>query len=434
MTSLRRRIASGTAASAASVGLLALAQIASVPILTTSWGLERYGIWIMLSTIPAYLALSDLGFAAAATSKMAAQFARNELDQMRCTFQSTWLLNTSLSGLVVILAIGAAWSLLPHFPSFFNERKVFLILVIYSTLVMNSRVWLGAFRASHNYVLGTLLYDGWLPLENLVAISAAYLGGDLVSSAVGMLSMRLLGSAIMWILLRQRLPWLSLNFGSASLKEMKGLAPPALGALAIPVALALNLQGSLLLAGLAISPAAAATLGAVRTVSRAAIQVVSVVNRATMPELAAAWATKRSDVFYRIVAMNFASLATILLPAAAIFAVFGRSIIQVWTHGAIDADAYFIWLMAIALPIHGYWYFALNLLLASNQHTKISLQLAILAGISLVPIFVMAKLLGINGIAATLVGFEVISAMLVTICFRRAYSSSKKSDVAVTVA
>lgn len=356
------------------------------------------------------------------------------MEQMRCTFQSTWLLNSSLSGLVVSLAMVGTWILLPHSPTFANEGVVFLVLVIYSVLVMNARVWLGAFRASHNYVLGTLLYDGWLPLETLVGVSTAYIGGDLVSSATAMLLMRLLSSVIMWILLRRRLSWLSLGFREASLKEMRELAPPALGALAIPIALALNLQGSLLLAGLAISPAAAATLGAVRTVSRAAIQVAAVVNRATMPELAAAWATKQSDVFHRIVAMNFASLAVILLPAATIFAIFGRIIIQLWTHGAIHADAHFVWLMALALPIHGYWYFGLNLLLASNQHTRISLQLAVLAGISLVPAFVMARLLGINGIAAVLLGFEIISAVLVTVSFRKAYRSSKESDVAVSVA
>ncbi|MCK1579616.1 hypothetical protein IVB03_08490 [Bradyrhizobium sp. 168] len=377
--------------------------------------------------------MSDLGFAAAATSKMAAQFAQNKREQVRCTFQSTWLLNSCISALVVIIALAVAFALLPSVSSLAGDRPVFLVLVIYSVFVMNARVWLGAFRATHNYVLGTLLYDGWLPLETLAAVSAAYLGGDLIASASVMLLMRFLSTLTMWLLLRRRLPWLSLDFRASSIKEVMELAPPALGALAIPVALALNLQGSLLLAGLAISPAAAATLGAVRTVSRAAIQVVAVVNRATMPELAAAWATKRTSVFRRLVAMNIGSLAVILLPAATVFAFFGRWIIQIWTHGAIDAGVSFIWLMAIALPIHGYWYFALSLLLASNQHTKVSLQLACLAGASLIPAFIMARLWGIDGIAATLLSFEIVAAIVVTLRFREAYYLSKKPDVAVTV-
>lgn len=424
MTTLRR-IASGTAASAVSVGLLALAQIASVPLLTSAWGLERYGVWVMLTTIPGYLALSDLGFASAATSKLTGQFAKNDRAQMKCTFQSVWLLNSALSLAVLVLAAAATWTVLPHFPSLYKERTVFLALTAYSALVMNARVWLGAFRATHNYALGTLLYDGWLPLEALVTLTVAHLGGDLVASAITMLCMRLLSSILMWVLLRYRLPWLGLGTDFASLDEIRRLASPALGALAIPGALSLNLQGSLLVAGFSISPVAAATLGAVRTVSRAAIQVVAIVNRATMPELAAAWALRRESLLKRIIAVNLGSVASILIPAAIVFAAFGTSIIRIWTHDVIHAEQTFISLMALALPIHGCWYFALNLLLASNQHTKVSLQLAVLAGVALIPAFILARLFGLNGVAAALLGSEIVSAFLVINSFRRAYYPQK---------
>lgn len=433
MTPLRR-IASGTAASAVGVVLLAIAQIASVPVLTSCWGLERYGVWVMLTTIPGYLALSDLGFASAATSKMTAQFARDEVDQVRCTFQSVWLLNSLLSSAVIISATVSIWLLLPQFPQFYEERAVFAVLVIYSTLIMNARVWLGAFRATHNYAVGTLLYDGWISIETLASLLTAHLGGDLVSAAMTMLCARLISSTLMWLLLRRYVPWLTPGIKAASLAEIKRLASPAFGALAIPVALAINLQGTLLLAGLAISPIAAATLGAVRTVTRSAIQVVAVVNRATMPELAAAWTLKRSDLFRHIVVANYGSLAVILLPASAVFAIFGDSIIDIWTAGRIHVNANFILLMALALPIHGYWFFTLNLLLASNKHTRISFQLAVLAVVTLIPTFVMAKLFNLNGIAGALLVFETVSSLLVTHHFRRAYSTSKESDVSITVA
>ncbi|WP_404653475.1 hypothetical protein [Bradyrhizobium sp. USDA 336] len=388
----------------------------------------------MLSTIPSYLALSDLGFSSAATSKMSGQFARGELQQLKCTFQSVWLLNGFLSVVVIALATIAIFVLLPHFPLFYRERAVLFYLLIYSALVMNTRVWLGAFRATHNYATGTLLYDAWLPIEMLASLVAVYVGGDLVSAAATMLGMRIISSLIMGFLLRRRLRWLTLGVQAASFAEVRQLAPPAFGALAIPIALSLNLQGTLLVAGLAISPTAAATLAAVRTVTRSAIQAVAVVNRATMPELAAAWALKHTDLFKRMVAVNLGSLAIVLLPASAIFAFFGKSIVDVWTHGAIQPSANFIFLMALALPIHGYWYFTLNLLLASNQHTKISLQLAIVAAAALIPSAIMAKLFDLNGIACTLLCFEATCGLLVTNCFRTAYYNTKGPDTRMTVA
>ncbi|MFC8316662.1 hypothetical protein ACFUEJ_24125, partial [Gordonia sp. NPDC057258] len=37
------------------------AQIVSVPLFLSVWGAAKYGEWILISTIPTYLALSDLG-------------------------------------------------------------------------------------------------------------------------------------------------------------------------------------------------------------------------------------------------------------------------------------------------------------------------------------------------------------------------------------
>ena len=37
----------------------------------THWGVERYGGWAMLMTMPALLAMGDLGFASASTVRMA---------------------------------------------------------------------------------------------------------------------------------------------------------------------------------------------------------------------------------------------------------------------------------------------------------------------------------------------------------------------------
>ena len=66
--SMRRKLIINSVASAGSVFWVALLQIVSVPVLVRAWGVGGYGVWLMITTAPAYFALSDLGFAAAATS------------------------------------------------------------------------------------------------------------------------------------------------------------------------------------------------------------------------------------------------------------------------------------------------------------------------------------------------------------------------------
>jgi len=53
--------------------------------------------------------------------------------------------------------------------------------------------------------------------------------------------------------------------------------------MAMPVALALNFQGMIWIAGSTIGPAAAAVLATVRTASRVIIQLIGIFSRAAMP-------------------------------------------------------------------------------------------------------------------------------------------------------
>ena len=51
-------------------------QFATVPLLLTVWKVERYGLWLTLATVPAYLSMSDFGFAMAAANDMSMAVAR----------------------------------------------------------------------------------------------------------------------------------------------------------------------------------------------------------------------------------------------------------------------------------------------------------------------------------------------------------------------
>jgi O-antigen/teichoic acid export membrane protein len=422
--SVHRRIFRGTIASALSVALTALSQLLSVPILTSAWGVETYGTWVMLTTIPAYLALSDLGFASAATSKMTMQFAKGNRDAAQRTFQSLLLLNSALSAAAAFIAAAILVVVSQFRTSFENDPLPVFLLVLYSCAVMTARVLLGALRATQNNSLGTLLYDGWTPLELLSALLIAHTGGGIRAAASTMLLMRIVGALLMWLALRSRVPWMQLGAKSASFSEIRQLSAPALGALAIPIALALNLQGSLLVAGIAISASAAAALAAVRTIGRVAIQVVATINRATMPELAAAGALNRNTLVQRIVGLNLISTSLILIPAAAIFAIFGVEIVRIWTRNSIVADPTFVLLNALIIPIHGLWYFGLNLLLATNNHTRTAVGLALLSGLMLIPAYVCSESLGLVGLAAVLLCSELISVLPVAMRFYAVYVKS----------
>src|SRR5689334_17280580 len=106
--SVARRLIGGTAANALSITMSAILQLAAVPILTAAWGVSQYGVWLMLTTIPTYFALTDLGFIQAATADMTMHHARNQQDAVVRVFQSIAVLVSLLVPLSVLVAGGVA--------------------------------------------------------------------------------------------------------------------------------------------------------------------------------------------------------------------------------------------------------------------------------------------------------------------------------------
>src|SRR5579862_9582591 len=82
------RVVRGISANVYSQVVQTVLQLLSVPILATHWGLETYGAWLIIFTIPSYLAFADFGFAAAAANDMTHSVARGDRAAAIETFQA----------------------------------------------------------------------------------------------------------------------------------------------------------------------------------------------------------------------------------------------------------------------------------------------------------------------------------------------------------
>ena len=66
---MRRALFLGTSANLVGKIWIVISQLISIPVLMSSFGKEGFGVWVMLSTLPTYLALSDIGLSAAAAER-----------------------------------------------------------------------------------------------------------------------------------------------------------------------------------------------------------------------------------------------------------------------------------------------------------------------------------------------------------------------------
>jgi len=72
------RIVRGIGANVYSQLVQTALQLLSVPIYATHLGLATYGAWLVIFTVPNYLAFADFGFAAAAANDMTVSVARGD--------------------------------------------------------------------------------------------------------------------------------------------------------------------------------------------------------------------------------------------------------------------------------------------------------------------------------------------------------------------
>lgn len=428
--SISKRIASASAANVIGILTTSAVQLVTIPVLAASWGKETFGLWLMIATLPSYFALTDLGFIQAATSDMTMNAAQGKRERVLRTFQSTAILFL-VTILVVLTALGGglllAWSLTTVDEQSFPVIKTIAILAVYSGFALMSRLTVAGFRANGLYAQGTLLFDSLVFLEGMAMVGVVLRGGGPVAAATTLLLARPVSMAVAYLVLRRELPWLHYGLSHANAREIRRLLKPALSAMTIPAALSVNLQGVVLMVGAVLSPVAVALYIPVRTMSRLAIQITGVINRATMPEIARAKAQRDDGALSRILGFNLLVMGAILLPGCIVFAAIGDQLIALWTGGHLTPPRLFVVLMAAVTLCHGVWYFLSNTLLATNSHMSLTSTFLVAAPLGLVLATLGAQFWGLDGVGAGLLLTELFCLARVLLIFP--WSSVRMSDI-----
>ena len=358
------------------VGLIV--QLVLVPVFATRWGLERYGIWLLLSSVPSYISLSDFGFATAAASDMTMRVARGDKRGALVTFQSTWILIVAVSAVLTTLFVAVAAflpsSFLPGNATIGTSelRATLLILVLFALVCLQGSIFQAAFQCAGLYALGITLSAISTLVEGMSAVCVVMLGGSLSTLAISYLGLRIISLLVQSVVLRRSVPWLSFGVRQASWAEVKSLYRPAVAVMTLPLAQAVFLQGTVVVIGLAASPAAVPAFTAVRTLTRTGVQFATMVNHAIMPEMAGAVAVENVQLQARIIAITLQASALMVFPLACGILVLGRWFVGVWTHGAIDPSVALIAVMTLVMVLQGFWVPLSNLLLAANRHESYS--------------------------------------------------------------
>lgn len=417
--SLRSRIVKSFGAVAFGQGVSMVTQVIGVPLFLKAWGIDLYGEWLLLSSIPAYFAMSDMGFASVAGTEMAMCVARDDRNAALDAFQSTWAMVTGVSLLILLIISPTIWFLpLNQWLKLAMEtpREVGLIVIMLTLQVLlglQTAVVAAAFRSDGKNAFAMLYTSIGRLVEFLVLIGVLAVGGRPLALAAAVMVTRLVSLIIFRFCLQMRSPWITFGFSHAKFATIKKLASPALAYMGFPAGQALKNQGIVFVIGLWLGPAAVVVFSTFRTLANMVYQIPASVCIAFGPEMSFAFGANNMDLARNLHRRACQVSFWLVLIAAGGLLVCSPWLMRVWTHGRILLD---FSLFAILLGdniINAIWQTSSMVPGAVNRHQRMAMWFVISTGGSVLLAVLLVPMLKLNGAALSLLLIEIVMAVYV---------------------
>jgi O-antigen/teichoic acid export membrane protein len=426
MTTVMRRIVAGLGANAFGQFVHVLIQLLSIPLFLRRWDTATYGVWLMLSATPAYLAMADVGMVTTAGNRMTMAMGRGDASSANVIFHSALALTGGVClALAVLIVPICLWCPLPGVTAF-DERVALAALSIGVLIALFGGLTEAVFRATGRYPIAAFLYSlirlgewgGWL--------LGLWLAGSFAAVALSGLAIRLIGTVVAIAWAGRRSQGLSWGLRDARRVEVRAMVRPSISFMAFPLANAMSLQGITLLVGRLFGPAVVAEFNAYRTLARVAVQLTSMFSLALWPEFSRLFghgAASAVRSLYRRAELLGAGAAIGL--SLALYWV-GPWLLRIWTHGVIGFEPVVMGLLLAYAAVAGLWHVPRTLLMATNQHIDLA-RWSLAAGVAVLALALLTgRQMGLQGVGLAML---ITEAVLAAVCVRLVHQVLRETAV-----
>ncbi|MFD2175835.1 lipopolysaccharide biosynthesis protein [Rhodobacter lacus] len=404
-------------------------QFVSIPVLTAAWGAEGYGIWLMLLTVPTYIALSDLGFGTAAGIILTQCASKGELERANVVLQSTIAFVMGTVTIAAAGALGYAYWYAHHGAAEgpFAAGQIslaILFITAYALIMTQMSIVTVVYRATHKFAQAMVFAGTWIMLEGSALAVLSYFGADIVVVAAAYMLIRLCGYILFVARLKRYEPWVKIGIGLANRTMIRELASPSAAALGLVFAIAVSLQGMILALGASAGTAVVALFGASRMLSRAPLQLAGMVIRPSIPELTRAITEGNKSLERRLDGINLGISLAVTIPFGILLIVIGPWLLGQMSHGAFETDRMLFGLLSFAAAVNATWTALATPLISMNRQGEFAHIYLVGALLSVVVIVLISNPTA-HMAALTMCLLEV--AVLVRVVQRRMRTSTQGS-------
>ncbi|WP_354321027.1 hypothetical protein [Pseudacidovorax sp. 1753] len=398
-------IFAGLSANAFGQAATLIIQVLSVPLYLHYWSLEKYGQWVVISSIPIYISLMNFGVTSVAMNSMTMRAAKGEYAEANRILQTA---TTAVTAFFVIFSV-IYWAIAVALGGSQESKTALYFLIATVILNLNSSLIDGVFRSYNRYATGTNL----LTAGRLVEWGGSMIGLALTKRLDGCAAGLFLGRSISLILLAFTCGAMGrefrFGFAGASLDRFKGLVGTSVQYMAFPLGTAFSIQGVSLVVGMAIGNEAAAIYNSYRTVSRISNQLIGAIGHTLWPRFSRLfakedWNTLDSEVRRWSLRTLIAVMVVSVLMLAIAKPVFVR-----WTHGKIDFELSIMAILILASAINSIGNVRYVLALATNKFGSTPALFFSAALGQLVLCYFFCRAYGIYGALVPSVIFEIVA-------------------------
>ncbi|GAB4497591.1 MAG: hypothetical protein OHK0019_31430 [Saprospiraceae bacterium] len=376
--SRKSRIISGISANVFGQMVTVAVQLAGVPLLLHYWGMQYYGEWLLLFSLPAYLGLSDLGLGTVATTEMSMCIARQDYEEAKRIFRGSFFCVLSVGFAVCILFSVLSWTLSWH--DWLNLQQItsaelgtaMTLLTWYVFFAIFLTLLLGAYRTIGRYAHGQVISNLFRLLEFAALLAAVAFGGGVIAAAAAFLSIRVLYVGFVWFDIRRRAGWLRLEKFSFEWSTVRPLMPASLSMMTVYLGQNFMTQGLVTILGITLGAASVVVFSTVRTLCNFAKQVIGVINLSVFSEYSISLGKQDFTTLRRLHARSVQAIVGLTFVSVIGLKLLGPFVLDFWTKGRVAVEEPFFTLYLGYIFINSLWLGSWTMLLGCNRHRDIT--------------------------------------------------------------
>ena len=416
---IRRRLIGAFGASVLSPLVSIFIQLINVPVMLRFWGAHLYGEWLIISTIPAYLLLTDFGFGNVAGSDMTMRVHAGDTEGAIESFQSiaafvlvmSLLLGALLSAVVFLLPVHRLLHLTSMSP---RQTQLSLLFLSINCLVILQWNFINAgYRCAGKYATALVYVNVIRILEGASFLVLLFLHAGPVQLSMLMLGISIVGTSWLLFMKSRLIPWLPLGLRHARWQRVRELTVPAAAYMAFPTGSALSLQGMTMMVGIVLGPMAVAVFNPMRTLSRTVSQLSDAVRISVLVELSAVYGKADWDLARKLHRMACQLSFFLALLASIALAIFGPRIFALWTHGRIVMNVPTFYILLVVVLVNSIWNVSSAVPMAANRHQRLAIVYLICTSTALIAAYPLTLHFRMRGAAAALLLSEIAMSVLV---------------------